>query len=282
MSSDQLVSIGFIVTLTASAASVLYARWRFGAPLGFGIRGDGGLPAASSQDNDQDDGVMSRATGARQTVRVIAGGAVIGTAGMLLVFGLLYLAGVTQVSGIGLDLSRLGLALLVLGPDSIGEELVYRALMLNGLTRLTRSPVVALVLSSAIFGLVHLTGSPDATPISVLSNAMGGLMYGIAYQRTGRVWLSVGIHFAWNVVQGTVLGFAVSDDTSYSGVFLHQHVSGSHWLTGGGYGPEGSIFSLLGRALIIALILLVTRPGRWARLTGRRTSSRPRGEVAAS
>lgn len=80
-------------------------------------------------------------------------------------------------------------------------------------------------------------------------------MYGVAYLRTGRIWLPVGIHFAWNYLQGTVMGLPISDDTAYSGVLVHPAIEGPTWLTGGGYGPEGSVFSLLSRAAIIATVL---------------------------
>ena len=75
--------------------------------------------------------------------------------------------------------------------------------------RLTGSAAIALVVSSVGFGLLHLVTTADATTLSVLSTTLGGVMYGLAYLRTGRIWMGVGIHFAWNFVQGTVLVYGL-------------------------------------------------------------------------
>lgn len=163
------------------------------------------------------------------------------------------LAGDVQSAGFDLDLGVLVTALAILGIAAIVEELVFRALILGGLLRITGSAAVALVLSAAAFGLLHLVTTADATTLSVASTTLGGVMYGLAYLRTGRIWLGVGIHFAWNFVQATVLGFVMSGTDEFSGALWR--------LSGGGdYGPEGTVFSLAGRAVVIGLVLWVTRP----------------------
>jgi membrane protease YdiL (CAAX protease family) len=70
-----------------------------------------------------------------------------------------------------------------------------------GLLVITRRPWVALTISSVFFGAVHLLDD-DATTLG----AVGGVMYGLALLRTARLWMPITMHFAWNFVQGTVLG----------------------------------------------------------------------------
>jgi membrane protease YdiL (CAAX protease family) len=193
----------------------------------------------------------------------------IGALGVAVMAGLLLATGHADITGVSLDAGRFGLGLLVFGVAALVEEVVFRALLLGGLRRLTGSAGVALVLSAALFGLVHLLESDDATAVSVASNTMGGLMYGIAYLRSGRIWLGAGVHFAWNFVQGTVLGFVVSGNDDYSDALVHMTTSGAQWLSGGAYGPEGSVFSLVGRAAIIGLLLTPAVVGR-AGVRGRR------------
>ena len=193
----------------------------------------------------------------------------IGATGIAVTAVLMLATGHAEISGVGLDPGRLGLGLLVFGIAAVVEEVLFRALLLGGLRRLTGSAGVALVLSAGLFGLLHLVTTDDATAISVLSTTMGGLMYGIAYLRSGRIWLGVGVHFAWNFVQGTVLGFVVSGNGDYSDALVHVTTSGAQWLGGGGYGPEGSVFSLVGRAVIIGLLLTPGVVGR-AGAPGRR------------
>jgi membrane protease YdiL (CAAX protease family) len=175
----------------------------------------------------------------------------IGTAGIGVTAALMAVAGDVHVAGFGLDLGVLVRAFVVLGVSAVVEELVFRALIIGGLLRLTGSAALALVVSSAAFGLLLLVTTADATTLSVLSTTVGGVMYGLAYLRTGSIWMGVGIHFAWNFVQATVLGFVMSGTDDYSGALWH--------LSGGGdYGPEGTAWSLVGRSVVIALVLAVS------------------------
>jgi membrane protease YdiL (CAAX protease family) len=193
----------------------------------------------------------------------------IGTVGIAVTTGLLRATDHAKITGADLDLRRLGLGLLVFGVSAVVQEIVFRSLLLGGLRRLTGSAGLALVVSAALFGLVHLVLSADATTISVLSNTMGGLMYGVAFLRSGRIWLPVGVHLAWNLVQGTVLGFVVSGNGDYSDALMHVMTWGPTWLSGGAYGPEGSVFSLVGRAAVIGLLVIPAVAGR-AGAPGRR------------
>ena len=195
-------------------------------------------------------------------------GAAIGTTGIAVTVVLMAIAGDVQSAGFELDLGVLVTALVVLGLSAVVEELVFRALILGGLLRLTGSAALALVVSSALFGLLHLVTTADATTVSVLSTTLGGVMYGVAYLRTGRIWMGVGIHFAWNFVQATVLGFTMSGTDDYSGGLWH--------LGGGGaYGPEGTVFSFVGRAVVILLVL-------WMPLSATRAKVEPWTSGSAS
>jgi membrane protease YdiL (CAAX protease family) len=252
MSTDLAITVVFLAVLAVSATAAVWHRWRHRTPLGLGVRG---VPVG----------------------RHLLLGAAIGAAGIGVTTGLMRLTGHAGITRFAFDGQRLGLALAVLAVAAVGEEVVYRVLMLGGLWRLTGSAGWALVLSAVVFGLVHLTGSdPDASVVSVLSNTLGGVMYSIAFLRTGRIWLPVGLHFAWNFVQGAVLGFVISGDADYSNALFRVHTSGPLWLGGGRYGLEGSVFSLVGRAVIIALVILLTRPNSSGGSAGTGAGSRGR------
>lgn len=93
-----------------------------------------------------------------------------------------------------------------------------------------------------------------ATPLSVLSNALGGAIYAVAYLGSNRLWLGFGVHFAWNFVQGPVLGFPVSGGVMPEAVF-NQFVSGPDWLAGAAYGPEGRLIAIGFRFLAASLVV---------------------------
>jgi hypothetical protein len=67
----------------------------------------------------------------------------------------------------------------------------------------------------------------------------------------------------------------VSGETAYSGAIVHPAMSGARWLTGGAYGPEGSVLSLLARVAIIALIIVATRHHAKARAAGQAAVTSP-------
>ena len=192
-------------------------------------------------------------------LRDLRTGLLIATVGMLVATGLIALCGVVDVVDTGLDLRVLALGTLVFAISGLVEELLFRVLVLGGLRRLLHSAGAALVLSSLAFAALELVTTSGTTALSVTSTVLGGFMYGIAYLRSGRIWLPVGLHFGWNWVQGTILGFPVSGTTDYSGAFATLHTTGADWVGGGAYGPEGSVFSLVGRLVIIALVLRATR-----------------------
>lgn len=122
------------------------------------------------------------------------------------------------------------------------EELLFRLVLLRLLER-SFGVAWALAISSLLFGLAHL-GNAGATPlIGVLLGVELGLLFGAAYLLTRRIWLCTALHFAWNFVQGAVFSIAVSGQAGES--WLHGTLSGPTWLTGGAFGAEGSVVSVV-------------------------------------
>jgi len=78
----------------------------------------------------------------------------------------------------------------------------------------------------------------DFTVLTVASVAATGLLLSAAYMVTGRLWLGIGIHFAWHFTQGAVFSSPVLGNEG-SGIILGTF-TGSDWLTGGPFGVSGS------------------------------------------
>lgn len=125
------------------------------------------------------------------------------------------------------------------------EEILVRAVLFRLLWR-ALGVVPAFVVSAAVFGAGHIF-NPGATIVSVLCIALeAGIMLGALYALTGRLWVSIGVHAAWNFTQGYVFGAAVSGQAA--GPALAQSVArpdASVVLTGGSFGPEASLPALL-------------------------------------
>lgn len=140
------------------------------------------------------------------------------------------------------------------------EELLSRGYHLQNLMEGINLPW-ALFLSSAIFGVFHI-GNPNSTWASTLGLVAAGYFLAYGFLRTGRLWLSIGLHIGWNFFEGTVFGFPVSGLGGFH--LIQQSVDGPVLITGGAFGPEAGLVILPAMAVGAALIWVYTG-GRQAR-----------------
>ncbi|MGB3375496.1 MAG: type II CAAX endopeptidase family protein [Microbacterium sp.] len=200
------------------------------------------------------------------TRRVLTGTA----AGVLLAsvtIGLLALFGGYRITGWG----SLAGALAVIGTMvavAIAEEVLFRAIIFR-LVQQRWGTWLALVVSAALFGLVHLL-NPGATLWGVLAIAIeAGLMLGAAYVLTGSLWLSIGLHFGWNVTIVAIFG-TVTSGSEVAGSLVSATTSGPAWLSGGAFGPEASVFAIA--VCTVASVILLRAAHRRGRLVPFRRS----------
>jgi hypothetical protein len=78
--------------------------------------------------------------------------------------------------------------------------------------------------------------------VATVNTALVGIPFSIAYLRTRMLWLPIGMHLAWNFVQGFVLGLPVSGVRAPVSI-LRGEATGSKLLTGGEYGPEAGLLA---------------------------------------
>lgn len=135
-----------------------------------------------------------------------------------------------------------GATLMLLFVAATNEELMFRGYPFQRLAESIGAPG-AVVVFSALFGLVHL-GNPNHTVVSTLNTVLVGVPLAIGYLRTRALWMPVGIHFAWNFLQGFGLGLPISGFSVPFSV-LNAQVSGNALLTGGRYGPEASVLTTI-------------------------------------
>ena len=148
------------------------------------------------------------------------------------------------------------------------EEILLRGIFFRLLERLFGS-WIALILSAALFGAAHL-GNPNATVFAGFAIALeAGVMLAALYIVTRRLWAAIGLHAAWNFAQGAVYGVAVSGFKQDG--LLRPVISGADLLTGGSFGAEASLPSIIIDTLFgIALLVIAYRRGNvvapmWAR-----------------
>ena len=143
-----------------------------------------------------------------------------------------------------------------------------RALLLRLLWRAV-GPVPAFAVSALVFAALHLA-NPGATVLAVATVAVAGLMFCALFALTGRLWVPIGLHLAWNFAQGYLFGAAVSGgDLGGSIAVSIARPDAAAWLTGGTFGPEASVFALfLVTAVTVGALALTLRTSgtpRWPR-----------------
>jgi uncharacterized protein len=126
--------------------------------------------------------------------------------------------------------------------SGVGEELLIRGSVYRILED-SFGTLVALILSGALFGALHLH-NPHATWFSAVAIALeAGVLLGAAYAYTRNLWFAIGIHIGWNFTEGGVFGAAVSGGGGGKGLFA-MPLKGPELLTGGAFGPEASLVVL--------------------------------------
>lgn len=136
---------------------------------------------------------------------------------------------------------------------AIIEEILLRGIVFRIVEEKLGS-VIALSLSGMIFGGLHLI-NPYVTLISVLCISCFGVLLGAAYLYFRNIWFPIAIHFAWNFMQTGIFGTITSGNEKTSSL-LTTKIVGFEIVTGGPFGPEGSIQALI--LCIIATIVLIT------------------------
>ncbi|MBK7403072.1 MAG: CPBP family intramembrane metalloprotease [Phycisphaerales bacterium] len=103
------------------------------------------------------------------------------------------------------------IAVAVVGAPIV-EEVVYRVFIQSGLLRLTNHPWVSLILTSVIFGTMHVMG-PEGTRIpwyAAVEVGVLGLCCGAAFERTKRVGVPIAMHATFNAANIAVAMWAAS------------------------------------------------------------------------
>lgn len=182
-------------------------------------------------------------------------GSLVGFGLFSLVIAILWLLGIYRVTGLNLIwLSFIG-ALAGALVSAFAQELIFRAVLYR-ITEEWLGTWWAVAISAILFGLLHLT-SAGATLFSALAVALqAGVLLAAAYALTHRLWMALGIHMAWDFANDGIFGVGVAGESGQSlhGIF-QANLSGPRLLTGGTFGVEVSVVSLM-IALIAGILIL--------------------------
>ena len=96
---------------------------------------------------------------------------------------------------------------------AIGEEVTWRGYPIKNLAEGFNwrvigprwATVIAGLIPALLFGLAHAT-NPNATALSTINIVIFAILFAAGYVLTGELALPIGLHFAWDFVQGFVFG----------------------------------------------------------------------------
>ncbi len=185
------------------------------------------------------------ASAASESARGVGLGVLLGLLTLAPLWGL----GIYRVEGLG-DASQLLKQMPEMVLASVFEELLIRGVIFR-IAEQAWGSRRALALSTVIFVAAHLPG--EISPMGMLVTAAASLAFTGAYQISRRLWLPIGMHFAWNYLFSAVFSVPVSGHAAKG--WLHGTMNGPQWLSGGAYGVEASAVALVVWAVAAALLL---------------------------
>ncbi|NEA89040.1 CPBP family intramembrane metalloprotease [Streptomyces sp. SID7958] len=184
----------------------------------------------------------------------------------------LYTSGHYDIDGLGSVTGAVGL-LGFMAAAAATEEVVYRGVLFR-IVEEHIGTYAAMGLTGVVFGLSHLFNE-NATLWGALAIAIeAGFMLAAVYAATRSLWLAIGVHFGWNFAAAGVFSTEVSGNGASEGL-LDATTSGPELLTGGAFGPEGSVYSVgFGVMLTLVFLWLAHRRGNVVPFGARRAARR--------
>ena len=143
---------------------------------------------------------------------------------------------------------------------AIFEETLLRGIVFRIIEEKLGS-YISLAISAFIFGAAHLL-NPDSSVISSICIGIVGFVFGATYIYSRSLWLPIAIHFSWNFVQSSIFGAITSGNEQTSSLF-NTNISGAELITGGAFGPEGTIQAILFWLLVsIIFMVIITKQNK--------------------
>lgn len=139
---------------------------------------------------------------------------------------------------------------------AIIEEILVRGIIFR-IVEEKLGTYISLTISSVLFGVFHLA-NPNGTLISSICITMAGFMLGAAFVYSRNLWFPIALHFAWNFTQSGIYG-AITSGNEKTNSLLNAKIQGPQFITGGEFGPEGSIQAILFCAVGAILLLALSR-----------------------
>jgi hypothetical protein len=134
----------------------------------------------------------------------------------------------------------------------IAQELLLCGFLLQTIRRESNT-LTAIIVSSILFAGYHF-GAYKGEWLAGINVFGAGLLFCLAYIKTGSLWFPIFIHFTWDVLVGPLLGMTESGRVDLGAGWKMVIVKGPALFTGGQFGFEGGLIVTFTIAIVIVLI----------------------------
>ena len=140
----------------------------------------------------------------------------------------------------------------------VTEEILFRGYLFMVISSRC-SKLKAMLITSLLFGLVHIAMLPVITAgdiaIVVTGGIIAGMMFSVIYLNTKNIWYAAIVHVVWDIFFiGKITTLATAQAGANNAILAFKLNSHNLLLTGGNFGMEAALPCLLVYFLVIALL----------------------------
>ena len=142
----------------------------------------------------------------------------------------------------------------------IVEEMVFRGIIMNSLNK-KYNRKIAIIVPSVLFGFVHILGmnfNIASCILVVLSGTMVCIMFSLIAEENKSIWNSAIVHILWNIITTSGL-LHIGNFIDENAIYNYVINSKSLFITGGEFGIESSVISLVGYILVSIFVFIMIK-----------------------
>lgn len=139
---------------------------------------------------------------------------------------------------------------------TLAEEVAFRGYAFQRFIDAV-GPIGGALGMSAYYAIVQQL-TPGSSRASLAVSIVLGLLLSTAYLRTRALWMGWGLNFGWKATRALLFGLAVFGVSSHSSIVIGDPM-GPFWLTGGGFGLDGTWIAFFVLLAAFPVLFRITR-----------------------
>lgn len=160
-------------------------------------------------------------------------------------------AELAPIPGAPADWRNIAMVMVLIVFGGFGEEMLFHGYGFQKLMGIA-GPFATILPVSVLFAVAH-SGNLNVSPLALFNTGLWGFALGLAFWKSGDLWLASGLHVGWNwtlpLMGANLSGFTMN----VTGHELRWKTS-ELW-SGGAYGPEGGLVTTLALAGLLAWLV---------------------------